>query len=88
MPEKIAQLQRQYGLKEIIFVGDRGMITKAVADKIKGIDPHHLSIDEIARLSNCWNARSSPRSFLMRERSLRSLTPKSPSGVIVCAATR
>ena len=36
MPEKIAQLQRHYGLKEIIFVGDRGIITKAVADKIKG----------------------------------------------------
>jgi hypothetical protein len=32
---KIAQLQRQYGLKEIIFVGDRGMITKAVAQKLK-----------------------------------------------------
>ena len=27
-----------YGLKEIIFVGDRGMITKAVAEKIKGTD--------------------------------------------------
>src|SRR5258707_15308033 len=38
VPEKIAQLQRQYGLKEIIFVGDRGMITKAVADKIKGTE--------------------------------------------------
>ena len=41
MPEKIAQLQRQYGLKEIIFVGDRGMITKAVADKIKGTEGLH-----------------------------------------------
>ena len=41
VPEKIAQLQRQYGLKEIIFVGDRGMITKAVADKIKGIEGLH-----------------------------------------------
>ena len=41
MPEKIAQLQRQYGLKEIIFVGDRGMITKTVADKIKGIEGLH-----------------------------------------------
>ena len=39
--EKIAQLQRQYGLKEIIFVGDRGMITKAVADKIKGTEGLH-----------------------------------------------
>src|SRR5258708_40243363 len=29
--EKIAQLQRQYGLKEIIFLGDRGMLTKTVA---------------------------------------------------------
>jgi hypothetical protein len=39
--EKIAQLQRQSGLKEIIFVGDRGMITKTVADKIKGIEGLH-----------------------------------------------
>src|SRR5258707_12487346 len=41
VPEKIAQLQRQYGLKEIIFVGDRGMITKTVADKIKGLEGLH-----------------------------------------------
>ena len=41
VPEKIAQLQRQYGLKEIIFVGDRGMITKTVANKIKGIEGLH-----------------------------------------------
>jgi len=41
VPEKIAQLQRQYGLKEIIFVGDRGMITQAVAEKIKGTEGLH-----------------------------------------------
>jgi transposase len=41
VPEKIAQLQRRYGLKEIIFVGDRGMITKTVAEKIKGIEGLH-----------------------------------------------
>jgi hypothetical protein len=41
VPEKIAQLQRHYGLKEIIFVGDRGMITKTVADKIKGLEGLH-----------------------------------------------
>src|SRR5271165_7059810 len=41
VPEKIAQLQRLYGLKEIIFVGDRGMITKTVAEKIKGIEGLH-----------------------------------------------
>jgi hypothetical protein len=41
VPEKIAQLQRQYGLKEIIFVGDRGMITQAVAQKIKGTEGLH-----------------------------------------------
>src|SRR3974377_1448962 len=41
VPEKIAQLQRQYGLKEIIFVGDRGMISKVVAEKIKGIEGLH-----------------------------------------------
>src|SRR5260370_7358325 len=41
VPEKIAQLQRLYGLEEIIFVGDRGMITKTVAEKIKGIEGLH-----------------------------------------------
>ena len=34
MPEKIAQLQRQYGLKEIIFVGDRDMITAVAGLKL------------------------------------------------------
>jgi transposase len=41
VPGKIAQLQSQYGLKEIIFVGDRGMITHAVAQKIKGAKGLH-----------------------------------------------
>ncbi len=47
VPEKIAQLQRQYGLKEIIFVGDRGMITKTVAEQDQGDrrSAHHLGID-------------------------------------------
>jgi len=37
----MALWRRQYGLKEIIFVGDRGMITKTVADKIKGLEGVH-----------------------------------------------
>jgi hypothetical protein len=41
VPEKIVQLQRQHGLKEIIFVGDRDMITKAVAQKLKGTEGLH-----------------------------------------------
>jgi transposase len=41
VPDKIAQLQRQYGLKQIIFVGDRGMITQTVAQKIEGTEGLH-----------------------------------------------
>jgi hypothetical protein len=41
VPDKIAQLQRQYGLKQIIFVGDRGMITHTVAQKLKGTEGLH-----------------------------------------------
>jgi len=41
VPGKIAQLQNQYSLKEIIFVGDRGMITHAVTQKIKGAEGLH-----------------------------------------------
>ena len=55
VPEKIAQLQRQYGLKEIIFVGDRGMITKAVADKIKGTEGLH-TISALTRSPDCRTA--------------------------------
>ena len=63
-PEKIAQLQRQYGLKEIIFVGDRGMITKTVADKIKGTEGlHTISALTHRQIVELLNARSSPRSF-------------------------
>jgi transposase len=36
--DKIAELQKRYGLKELIFVGDRGMITQANADKLQGVE--------------------------------------------------
>ena len=38
VPEKIAQIQNNYGVKKILFVGDRGMITQANAQKVRGID--------------------------------------------------
>ena len=41
VPDKIAELQTEYGLKEIIFVGDRGMVTRSVAEKIKGVEGLH-----------------------------------------------
>ena len=41
VPEKIAELQREYGLKDVIFVGDRGMVTRSVAEKIKGVEGLH-----------------------------------------------
>lgn len=34
---KIAELQKTYGIQEIIFVGDRGMITKSNYEKVKDI---------------------------------------------------
>ena len=38
VPEKIAQIQNDYGVKEILFVGDRGMMTQANAEKVRGIE--------------------------------------------------
>ena len=38
VPAKIEQIREDYGVKEIIFVGDRGMITQANAEKVRGID--------------------------------------------------
>jgi transposase len=37
VPDKIAELQKTYGIKELIFVGDRGMVTHANYDKVKDI---------------------------------------------------
>jgi transposase len=38
VPAKIAQIQEEYGLSELIFVGDRGMITQANSRKLKGVE--------------------------------------------------
>jgi len=35
--DKISELQRSYKVEEIIFVGDRGMITKANLEKVKNV---------------------------------------------------
>jgi transposase len=35
VPEKIEEIQRTYGIAELIFVGDRGMITSANYEKVK-----------------------------------------------------
>lgn len=37
VPDKIGQIQEEYGVKELVFVGDRGMITQANAEKVRGI---------------------------------------------------
>lgn len=42
VPDKIAHIRQEYGVKEIIFVGDRGMITQASAEQVKGIDGLNL----------------------------------------------
>jgi transposase len=39
--DKIEQLRTDYGLKELVFVGDRGMITTSVSQKIKGLEGLH-----------------------------------------------
>jgi transposase len=38
---KIAELQREYGLKHVTFVGDRGMITQANAEELKEVKGLH-----------------------------------------------
>jgi transposase len=38
VPKKIAQIQEEYGLSELIFVGDRGMITQANSRQLQGVE--------------------------------------------------
>jgi transposase len=35
---KITELQQKYQIKELIFVGDRGMVTQSVTGKLKGVE--------------------------------------------------
>lgn len=38
VPDKIAQIQGEYGLSQLIFVGDRGMITQANSRQLNGVE--------------------------------------------------
>jgi len=37
VPQKIEQIREEYGVKDLVFVGDRGMITQANAEKVRGL---------------------------------------------------
>ena len=40
--EKVKELQTEYGLKKVIFVGDRGMVTQANVKELQGVEGLHL----------------------------------------------
>ena len=40
--EKIQELQTEYGLKKVIFVGDRGMVTQANVQALQAVEGLHL----------------------------------------------
>ena len=40
--EKVQELQSEYGLKKVIFVGDRGMVTQANLKELQGVEGLHL----------------------------------------------
>jgi transposase len=42
VPQKIAHIRQAYGVKEIVFVGDRGMVTQASAEKVQGLEGLNL----------------------------------------------
>ncbi len=42
VPQKIAHIRQAYGVKEILFVGDRGMITQASAEQVQGLEGLNL----------------------------------------------
>lgn len=42
VPQKIADIRQAYGVKEILFVGDRGMITQASAEQVQGMEGLNL----------------------------------------------
>jgi len=90
VPDKIAQIQQAYGISQLIFVGDRGMITQANSRKLEGIK----GLQTISALTHRQLVDLLERKVitpeLFDEKAIAEvLDPDNlTSGAIACAATR
>jgi transposase len=60
---KVHQIQKEYGLSQLIFVGDRGMITQTSSRELKGVK----GLQTISALTHCQTVELLERKVLTRE---------------------
>jgi len=63
VPAKVEQIQKEYGLSQLIFVGDRGMITQASSQQLKGVQ----GLQTISALTHRQTVELLERKVIRRE---------------------
>ena len=63
VPAKVEQIQKEYGLSQLIFVGDRGMITQASSQQLKGVQ----GLQTISALTHRQTVELLERKVITRE---------------------
>jgi len=63
VPAKVEQIQNEYGISQLIFVGDRGMITQASSQQIKGVQ----GLQTISALTHRQTVELLERQVIRRE---------------------
>ena len=63
VPAKVEQIQKEYGISQLIFVGDRGMITQASSQQIKGVQ----GLQTISALTHRQTVELLERKVIRRE---------------------
>jgi transposase len=63
VPAKVEQIQKEYGISQLIFVGDRGMITQASSQQLKGVQ----GLQTISALTHRQTVELLERKVIRRE---------------------
>jgi hypothetical protein len=84
---KVQHIQKEYGVGQLIFVGDRGMITQSSTRQLEGVQ----GLQTISALTHRQTVELLERKVITRElfdeKSIAEvIDPDNPSGAIACAA--
>ena len=63
VPAKVEQIQKEYGISQLIFVGDRGMITQASSRQLEGVQ----GLQTISALTHRQTVELLERKVIRRE---------------------
>jgi transposase len=76
---KIQELRREYGLKDIVFVGDRGMLTQANLAKLQGAqDLHTITVLAHRQIVELLNRKVIQTSLFDERQTVEIIDPEQP----------